>query len=379
MAKPNEGGKKMKTTFRGLAIITFLLAGILFTTAGAQAVTFQDLLAAAKEEAARGDTFLVYASNPKTAKTRKALFDAFKKKYNLVNFKFEWLSLFPSRATTRIIAEARANKRGPSVFMSATSTSLTLNRQGLFETFDWVGTFAGEFPQIKEPAVDRVPPVLRGKVVIVYDGTRSLVYNTNMLKPEEVPDNFDGLVDPKWRRKFAMSGRGGSAAQPFNSFSLVWGEEKTLEILRKILANKPIFKRNVPPVINAVAGGEAVIGLGSIHETERMKMKGAPVEWKTYGNYVPVTTLNYTLTKNSPHPNLGRLFIAWFAAEGIKIFEEMEFSSRITFPGSRMAKLLKERAPNAKILEPVTLQDLAAYEAFSTKVVKIVSTLSGGR
>ncbi|MEE8074787.1 MAG: hypothetical protein V3T60_04085, partial [Candidatus Binatia bacterium] len=132
----------MKTTFRGLVIITFLLAGILFSTAGAQAVTFQDLLAAAKEEAARGDAFLVYASNPKTAKTRQALFDAFKKKYNLANFKFEWLSLFPSRATTRIIAEAKAGKRGPSVFMSATSTSLTLNRRGLFEPFDWVGTFA---------------------------------------------------------------------------------------------------------------------------------------------------------------------------------------------------------------------------------------------
>ncbi len=41
----------MKTTFKGLVIITFLLAGISFSTAGAQAVKFQVLLAAAKEEA----------------------------------------------------------------------------------------------------------------------------------------------------------------------------------------------------------------------------------------------------------------------------------------------------------------------------------------
>ena len=144
--------------------------------------------------------------------------------------------------------------------------------------------------------------------------------------------------------------------------------------LRGILANKPIFKRNVPPVVNAVAGGEAVVGLGSIHETERMKMKGAPVEWKTYGNYVPVTPLSYALTKNSPHQNLGRLFIAWFAAEGIRIFEKQEFSSRVTLEGSRMNALLKERAPNAKVLEPQNLQELRAYEAFSAKVVKIIST-----
>ena len=150
----------MKTTLKRLVIAAFLLAGILFSTAGAQAANFQELLAAAKTEAARGDVFLVYSSNPKEDKTRQALFDAFKKKYNLADFKMEWLQLFPSRATTRILAEAKAGKKGPSVFMSATSTSLTLNRQNLFEPFDWVGTFAGEFPQIKEPAVDRVPPVL---------------------------------------------------------------------------------------------------------------------------------------------------------------------------------------------------------------------------
>ena len=157
------------------------------------------------------------------------------------------------------------------------------------------------------------------------------------------------------------------------------GEERTLDVLRKILANGPIFKRNVPPVINAVASGEAAVGLGSIHEAERLKMKGAPVEWKTYGDYIPVTPLNYSLPKNSPHPNLGRLFIAWFAAEGIELYEKMEFSSRVTLPGSKISKLIKERAPNAKLLEPTNLEELRDYEAFSDKVVKIISTAAMGR
>jgi iron(III) transport system substrate-binding protein len=169
-----------------------------------------------------------------------------------------------------------------------------------------------------------------------------------------------------------MSG-GGGVASPFDLFSLVWGEQKTLDILQKLLANKPIFKSNVPPVINAVAAGEAAIGLGSIHEAERLKMRHAPIEWKTYGEYVPVVTLGYALTKASPQPNLGRLFLAWFVTEGMKIFEEMEFSSRITMKGSKLGQLLKERAPNAKVLEPTNLQQLKAFEAFSDKVVKIVS------
>ena len=232
----------MKAIFVKLVIVEFLLFAIPVSTVTAQSGKFQNLLEAAKKEAARGETFLVYASNPKEARTREALLEAFKKKYNLADFRFEWLSLFPSEAVTRIIAEARANKSGPSVSMGATSVSLELDRQGLLEAFDWVGTFSGEFPRIKEPAVDRVPPPLRGKVVIIYDGTRSLVYNTDMLKSEEVPENLDGLTDPKWRRRIAMSGRGGAAA-PFNFLYLVWGEERTLDVLRKILANGPIFKK----------------------------------------------------------------------------------------------------------------------------------------
>ncbi len=358
-------------------IFCWQFVGGMVPPASAQAGKFQEVLQAAKKEGARGDSFLVYASNPREEKTRQALFDAFKKRFQL-DFKYEWLSLFPTPAVARIISEVKANKKGPSVFMSSIRTLLDLDEEGLIEPFDWVGTFGSEFPEIKEPAVSRVPADLRGKWVAIYDGTRSLVYNTNLVKPGEVPNNFDGLSNPKWARRFAMSGSGG-AASPFDLFYLVWGEDKTLDILRALLANKPIFKSNVPPVINAVAAGEAVIGLGSIHETERLKLKGAPVEWKTYGDYVPVTALGYTSTKTSPHPNLGRLFIAWLATDGIKIFEEMEFSSRVTLKGSKLNQILKERAPYAKVLEPTNLQELNAFEAFSEKVLKIVTTAALGR
>jgi iron(III) transport system substrate-binding protein len=89
---------------------------------------------------------------------------------------------------------------------------------------------------------------------------------------------------------------------------------------------------------------------------------------------VPVVALGYALTKTSPHPNLGRLFLAWFVTDGMRIFEEMEFSSRITSKNSKLGQLLREQAPNAKVLEPMNLQQLNAFEAFSDKVTQIVST-----
>jgi iron(III) transport system substrate-binding protein len=351
--------------------------GLVVSPARAQTGKFQELLQAARKEAARGDVFLVYASNPREEKTRQVLFDAFKKRFQM-DFRYDWLSLFPTPAVARIISEVNANRKGPSIFMGSVRATLDLDHAGLLETFDWLSAFGSEFPDIKEPAVDRVPMEMKGKWIAGYDGTRSLVYNTNLVKPSEVPNNFDGLVNPKWSRRFAMSG-GAGVASPFDLFSLVWGEQKTLDVLEKLLTNKPIFKNNVPPVINAVAAGEAAIGLGSIHETERLKTKHAPVEWKTYGDYIPVVALGYALTKTSPHPNLGRLFLAWFVTDGMKIFEEMEFSSRITLKNSKLSQLLKEQAPNAKVLEPINLQQLDAFEAFSDKVTKIVSTSAMSR
>ena len=60
------------------------------------------------------------------------------------------------------------------------------------------------------------------------------------------------------------------------------------------------------------------------------KFQGAPVDWKTYGEYIPVLSQGYSVSKKSPQPNLGRLFIAWLAMDGMKIYEEMEVTTRVT-------------------------------------------------
>lgn len=260
--------------------------------------------------------------------------------------------------------------------MASASTLLELDHAGLLEPFDWVGTFSSEFPEIKEAAMDRVPAEIKGKWVVIYDATRSFSFNTQQMKLGEVPDQIESLADPRWSRKFAMNASGGS---PFDLFSLVWGEERTLNTVKKLLANRPILKKGTPAVNNTIASGEAVLGFGSIHETERLKSKGAPVDWKAYGEYIPVLSQGYAVPRKSPHPHLGRLFIAWLAMEGMKIYEEMEFSTRVTRKASPLYKIIKERAPNAKILEPKNQKEFKTFEAVAEKIDKILATATIGR
>ena len=368
----------MGMKLRNLVIGNFLATIAIFICAGhvdAQASKFQELLTAARKEAAAGP-FVVYASNPREEKTRQALFDAFKKKYNMPNFKFEWLELHPSVAVPRTITEIKAGKQGPAVLMSSASTLLDLDHAGDLESFDWVGNFSSEFPDIKEAAVDRVPAELKGKWVVIYDATRSWVFNTQQMKASDVPDNIESVADPKWARKFAMNASGGS---PFDLFSLVWGEERTLNTVKKLMANRPIYKKGTPAVNNAVAAGEAPLGFGSIHESERLKTQGAPIDWKTYGEYIPVLSQGYSVTKKTSQPNLGRLFIAWLAMDGMKIYEEMEVTTRVTRKESPLYKLIKQRAPNAKVLEPTNEKDFKAFDAVNEKLDKLFATVALGK
>jgi iron(III) transport system substrate-binding protein len=351
----------------------FLLAGIQLSSrpVGAATLKFQELVAAAKKEAAQGTTFLVYASNPREEKTRQAFFDAFKKRYSMPNFKFEWLTLHPSVAVPRLVAEARAGRTGPDVVMSSANTLLEADKAGLLESFNWSGTFGAEFPDIKEPTEDRVPTELKGKWVVVYDATRSFNFNSDQLKASDAPNELEDLADPKWSRRFAMNSSG---ASPFDLFMLAWGEERVVNLVKKLIANKPIFKKGTPAVVNAISAGEAPVGFGSIHEAERLKvMKGAPIDWKTYGNYIPVLSQGYSTTKKSRHPNLSHLFIAWLATDGMPIYEKMEFSTRVTRKGSFLNKLIQERAPNAKVLEPKSQKEFDAFEAFGDKLDKMIA------
>lgn len=361
-------------------LVWLVLSAVRAPETGAQLIKFRELLEAAKKEATEG-TFTVWASNPRDEKTWQALFDTFRKKYRLDALKFERLPLHPRDTVARIVAETRAGRSGPDVVFGSHTSVLDIDQESLLDPFDWVIAFKEEFPGIKEAAVERVPVELKGKWVALFDATRSFIFNTNQLKSSQVPDLVEDLSHPQWARKFVMSNTGSS---PWDLFVLRWGEDRTMNALKKVMSNKPIYKKGTPAVNNAVAAGEAPIGLGSIHEVERLKSKGAPVDWKTYGlespgDYIPVLPQGLLVTKKSQHSNLGRLFIAWFAMEGITIAEKLDFSFRVTHEGSYLNKLIKERAPNAKVLAPLGRKEFEVHTEFEEKVRKIIAGGFGGR
>lgn len=332
--------------------------------------SFQQLLAAARDEAASG-TFQVWALRPGQDETQRALLDAFQKKYDLKGFRYEWLTVHPSEGGPRLIAEARAGRSGASNGYGSVFKIRQLDEAGLLEVTDWVGLFGDTLPAIRDAAVDRVEFAdLVGKGVVQSDVVRTFVFNTEQIKYDQVPTSFEELTDPRWSRKFVMSAGG----TPFELMATTWGEEPTVQMLRRLAANNPILKKQGSAPEESVAAGEAPIGLGNLNGTEELKAKGAPVNWKPIGDYLPSLVVYYSVLKNAPQPNLARLFVAWLVTEGAPITEKAEFQARFSDPQSNIGKLVKQRAPNGKPVSPTSEEALTAY----TNIIKRAPDILAG-
>ena len=89
---------------------------------------------------------------------------------------------------------------------------------------------------------------------------RVLVYNSEKIKPEDLPNSLFELSDPKWKGRIGWAPSNGSFLSHLSGIRHVWGEEKTEQWLKGVIANTPkVYPKNSPQV-KAVDEGSLEIG-----------------------------------------------------------------------------------------------------------------------
>ena len=103
-------------------------------------------------------------------------------------------------------------------------------------------------------------------------------YNTNLVKPDEVPDSYQDLLHPRFAGKLGLES---GDADWFAALVKSMGEEKGLAFFRKLAESKPQMRTGHTLLGELVAAGEIPITATIYnHNIERLTMKGAPVKWK---------------------------------------------------------------------------------------------------
>ena len=103
-------------------------------------------------------------------------------------------------------------------------------------------------------------------------------YNTNLVKPEEVPNSYADLLHPRFVGKIGIES---GDTDWFAAIVKSMGEEKGLAFFRKLADSKPQMRTGHTLMAELVSSGEIPITATIYnHNIERLTAKGAPVKWK---------------------------------------------------------------------------------------------------
>ena len=161
---------------------------------------------------------------------------------------------------------------------------------------------------------------------------RVIMYNTNLVKPDELPKSVFDLTDAKWKGQIgsADSTNGAMMASLVTMHNLL-GAEKTEAFVGGLVANETKFFAGHTEVRKAVGAGELKLGFVNHYYYHLSKAEGAPVgiiypDQEANGLGLMVNTTNVGIIKNAAHADLAAVFVDFMLSPaGQKVFAEKNF------------------------------------------------------
>ncbi len=248
------------------------------------------------------------------------------------------------KLVARVIAEARGGKTLADVLQVNLSDAIPAHEQKLLL-------------ELAIPEAREYPEGMKGSFWVSSDLDIYIAgWNTNLVKKDEEPKQFDDFADPKWKNRLIAEPRDvdiliGLAKYKFKS------DEKAISLMKKIADNNPEFHKGHSQLVELlIAGQGAACFTCYSHHFPRRIQKGAPLNYMlTEG----VAALGSTaVLKNAPHPNTALLFARWLTSrEGQKV---MAAGGRTTsHPNVEPA----EKVRPAKIY-PISASDIQEYPKY---------------
>ena len=194
-------------------------------------------------------------------------------------------------------------------------------RGGRFEV-DAVETSAVESPNI----ADLNPAALLPHREWIGDRLNLITaaYNTNLIKPADLPKSYEDLLDPKWKGKLGIDGED---SVWFGAVIAALGEENGGRIFRELVRRNGISARRGHTLLtNLVISGEVPLALTTYqYRIEQLRKSGAPIDWTVIP---PAITrfLGTGVMRRAPHPHAAILFLDFMLSDAQPLLLGREFT-----------------------------------------------------
>ncbi|PKN91282.1 MAG: ABC transporter substrate-binding protein [Chloroflexi bacterium HGW-Chloroflexi-6] len=227
------------------------------------------------------------------------------------------------------LLEEKANPQADLFITTEIFTIQTLAKEGILQAY-------------RPAAADLLPPEALGDGDLWVGLTRRarvIMYNTDLVSPEEAPQSIFELSDPKWKGQIAAAGStNGSMQAQIAVLETAIGAEATETWLNGLLANEVTFFGGHTDVRKAVGAGEFKIGLVNHYYYYLQATEGSPVGIvfpdQGEGQIGLITNLtNAGIINGAQNPAAAQAFIDFLlSAEGQKLFAELNYEYPI-LPG----------------------------------------------
>lgn len=216
----------------------------------------------------------------------------------------------------RVLEESRANYYGNDVFETNALELDIANQEGLL------------FPYQSDLRSD----VRAQAQADTWVGTRLNVfvvsYNTDNVKPEELPDSIVGFADPKWDGRISMELEDVDWFQTMHDYLVSQGmsSQEATDVFRHIAANAKVVKGHTPQA-ELLAAGQYDVALSTYsHSVDELTSEGAPVTWRppTDQPLQPIVTRpnGVGLMRTATNPAAATLFADYELKQGQDYFAE---------------------------------------------------------
>jgi iron(III) transport system substrate-binding protein len=264
------------------------------------AITSDSLIDAAKRESE-----VVYYASMNLSEAN-AVIGEFERRYPFVKVKLQRTG--SEKLLTRVLTEARAKKPFADVIQTVEFSMYIFHRSGILARYTPQANalYPKEFKE-------------EGFWTTVYYNAYVTGYNTRLAPARTLPKTYDDLLDPKWKGKLMMEG---TKAEWFAGMLQILGQERGLKFMRDLAKQQPSPREGHELLAQLIVAGEGVIDINiPAASVERVKERGAPIDWTALGP-APATMVGAGVVAQAPHPNAARIFLDFLLSrDGQKLMQ----------------------------------------------------------
>ena len=334
----------LKMAFRAAAFVPVSALLAIGTASAADAPkNLEELIAGAKKESTL--TVMWSSASLNGGKGLKHVVRAMNKKYG-TNLEPKFT---PGPSMTRMIAKiTREMKAGQTsstdVVYGNSGGVLKGSKIGLFKSMNWLSYL--DRPMIKEKGFDPVGP--NGTALATGSTLVGVVYNSDIVKGDDIPQSLADTLKPKWKGKIAST----PYAAGMREFAMpdLLGKTAMIDYTKKLSAQIGGLMRCGS--MNKITSGEflmLVLSCGDQYVNQAHR-KNEPLGYALMNEAVVSHTRYGSVPKHSASPNAGALFVVWLhSKEGQKwMWDNVGLDLHVYPESHQRKKLVAQMAKGAK-------------------------------